>query len=56
MTSVRNNLPTQYRVRAQEAHERAAAATDDEKRKSHLRDAELREKMAEYEEKANPSR
>ena len=53
MASEQNKLPVQYRARAQEARERAALATDKEKRKLLLHDAELWEKMAEYEEKAN---
>ena len=56
MTSVQNNLPAQYRARAKEARERAATATDEDRRKLSLHDAETWEKMADYEEKANPRR
>jgi len=54
MTSVNNPLPSQYRKRAQEAREKAAAATDGNDRKLRLHDADLWERMAEYEEKAHP--
>ena len=56
MTSIRTNLPAQYRARAQEARDQAAAASDEEKRQRLVRDAQLWERMAEYEEKNNPSR
>ncbi len=56
ITSVRNSLPSQYRARAQEAHAKAAAVKDEDKRKLLLHDAELWEQMAEYEEKTNPRR
>jgi hypothetical protein len=51
MTSVHNRRPAQYRARATEAREKAAAATNEETRQLLLHDAELWEKMAEYEEK-----
>lgn len=50
MSSVRNNLPAQYRARAKEARDQAALAPDEEKRKRLLHDAELWERMADYEE------
>jgi len=56
LTSVQNNLPSQYRARAQEARDRAAAAQDEDQRKLLLHDADLWERMAEYEEKATPRR
>ena len=56
MTSVKTNLPAQYRARAQEARDQADATSDEEKRQRLVRDAELWERMAEYEEKNNPSR
>ncbi len=54
MTSVQNKLPAQYRQRAKEARERAAATTDEAVRTRILHDAEQWEKMAEYEEQAGP--
>jgi hypothetical protein len=51
MTSVRNDNPALYRARAQEAREKAKAATDEALRKLLLHDAELWERMADYEEK-----
>ena len=56
MTSVQNNLPAQYRTRAKEACDQAALVQDEEKRKRLLNDAALWERMAEYEERANPRR
>jgi hypothetical protein len=50
MVSLPNNLPAQYRARAEEARVKAEAASDPEVRKSLLRDAELWERMAQYEE------
>ena len=55
MTSVQNKLPSQYRARAQEARERAATTGDEETRKRLLNDAQLWERMAEFEEKTHPS-
>jgi hypothetical protein len=45
--------PSFYRARAQEARERAHTEADDALRKLLLRDAELWDRMADYEEK-NP--
>lgn len=39
MTSVKKNLPEQYRARAREARERAATETHEDKRKLLLYDA-----------------
>ena len=55
MTSVKTNLPAQYRARAKEARDQAAIVADEEKHKRLLSDAELWERMAEYEEKNNPT-
>jgi hypothetical protein len=49
-TSLRNNRPARYRARASEARQRAAAETDAEKRQRLLADAELWDRMANYEE------
>jgi hypothetical protein len=46
VTSVQNNLPSQYRKRAQEARDKAAAAADEDGRKLLLHDAQLWEQMA----------
>ena len=54
MTSVKNVLPAQYRMRAKEARDQAALAPTEGKRQALLRDAELWERMAEYEEKTRP--
>jgi hypothetical protein len=56
MTSVKTNLPTQYRARAQAAREQAASVQDEETRKRLLQEAETWERMAAYEEKNNPRR
>ena len=50
MVSVPNSLPAQYRARAEEARVKAEAATDPDVRKALLNDAELWERMAQYEE------
>lgn len=54
MASTRNNRPSQYRARAQEAREKAQSEPDEAKRTALIRNAELWERMADYEEK-NPS-
>lgn len=56
MTSLENSLPSQYRARAAEARARAEASTDEATRRALLNDAELWERMADYEEKNNPRR
>ena len=56
MTSLRNTLPAQYRERAREAREKAEAATDEATRSKLLNDAELWERMAEYEEASHAAR
>jgi hypothetical protein len=56
MTSVKTDLPAQYRARAQEARDRAATVQDEETQKRLLQDAETWERMAAYEEKNNPNR
>ena len=57
MTSVRNEQPARHRARAQEARAKAAEpATDEATRKALLHDAELWERMADYEETNNPKR
>jgi hypothetical protein len=52
VTSVKNNLPSQYGKRAQEARDKAAAEADENVRKLLLHDAQLWEQMADFEEKA----
>ena len=54
MSSTRNDKPAHYRSRAQEARQKAEAATDEATRKTLLHDADLWERMAAHEE-ANPS-
>jgi len=54
VTSIENTLPKQYRARAQQARERAAAVPDGATRKRLLQDADTWERMADYEEEANP--
>jgi hypothetical protein len=56
MTSIQNPLPAQYRARAQEARDKAEMAAEQAARHRLLRDAEMYERMAEYEEKTNPTR
>jgi hypothetical protein len=56
LTSVQNNLPSQYRKWAKEARDKAAAEADENVRKLLLHDAQLWEQMADFEEKAYPSR
>ena len=56
MTSVKTNLPAQYRARAREARDQAASVQDEETRKRLLQDAETWERMAAYEERNNPTR
>ena len=56
MTSVKTNRPGEYRARAKEARAQAATATDEAKRNRLLQDAELWERMAEYEEKNQADR
>ena len=48
------NRPAQHRARALEDRDKAASEPDEAKRKSLLHNAEMWERMAEYEEK-NPS-
>jgi hypothetical protein len=54
MTSTVPNRPTQHRARAQEDRDKAASEPNEAKRQSLLHNAEMRERMADYEEK-NPS-
>jgi len=56
MTSVKTNLPSQYRARAQAARDQAASVQDKETRKRLLQEAETWERMAAYEERNNPTR
>ena len=49
-TSIRNTRPARYRARASEARQRAAGETDPKKRQRLLADAELWDRMADYEE------
>jgi hypothetical protein len=51
---LRDNTPLQYRTRAREARAKAAAATDEATRQPLLRDAEMWDRMAEFEEKTRP--
>ena len=51
-TSLRNVLPVQYRARAKEAREQATMTDDPAKQQRLLADAEMWERMADYEEKA----
>ena len=53
MTSIKTDVPAQYRARAQEARAKAEAIEDEDARRRLLNDAELWDQMAEYEEKAN---
>ena len=48
------NRPAQHRARAQEDRDKAASEPDEAKRESLLHNAEMWERMADYEEK-NPS-
>ena len=50
---MRENKAKHYRARAEEARSRAELATDEAQRLAYLKDAELWERMADYEEK-NP--
>jgi hypothetical protein len=54
LTSIENPPPKQYRARAQQARVRAAAVPDGATRKRLLQDADTWERMADYEEEANP--
>ena len=54
MTSMQNNLPAQYRVRAEEARTKAEAAQDEKTRQRLLNDADMWERMAAYEEQHGP--
>jgi hypothetical protein len=54
MASTVGNRPAQYRARAQRCRERAAAATDEAARNHFLHDADMWERMADYEAK-NPT-
>jgi hypothetical protein len=51
MTSTLANRPTQYRAKAQEARQKSAAEPDEGRRQALLSDAELWERMAEYEQR-----
>jgi hypothetical protein len=51
---MRENKAQQYRNRAEEARAKAEAVTDEAVKTSLLNDAELWERMAEYEDKNNP--
>lgn len=53
MTSMKTDVPAQYRARAQEARAKAEAIEDEDARRRLLNDAELWDQMADYEEKAN---
>jgi uncharacterized protein YllA (UPF0747 family) len=56
LTSVQNNLPSQYRKQAKEARDKAAGEADENVRKLLLHDAQLWEQKADFEDKAYPSR
>jgi hypothetical protein len=51
---LQDNRPTQYRAKAQAAREKAAAEPGDARRKTFLNDADMWERMADYEDR-NPS-
>jgi hypothetical protein len=51
MASTVGNRPAQYRARAQQSRKKAATAPTESARKALLQDAELWERMADYEEK-----
>jgi len=55
MTSLKTDTPAQYRARAEEARQKAAGEPDKSIREGLLRDADLWERMAEYDEK-NPAK
>jgi len=54
MASTVGNRPAQYRAKAQDARDRAATTLDEATRHRLLRDAEMWERMAAYEEQ-NPT-
>jgi len=54
MPSTANQRPAQYRAKAREAREKAAAAPDPETRARLLQDADAWDRMADYDEK-NPA-
>lgn len=54
MASTVGNRPAQYRARAEQAREKAANAPNEAARKAFLHDADMWERMAEYEAK-NPT-
>jgi hypothetical protein len=54
MASTVGSRPQQYRFRAEQAREKAAATSDEAKRKALLHDAEQWDRMAEFEAQ-NPS-
>lgn len=54
MVSLTPNRPVQFRAKAQEARDRAQNESDEGKRRALLNDAELWDRMADYEDK-NPS-
>jgi hypothetical protein len=51
MISMKNDRPSSYRARAQQARQKAEAETDEALLKALLDDAQLWQRMAEYEEK-----
>jgi hypothetical protein len=55
MVHLRNIRPDQYRARAQEARAMAEMTEDEKQRKILLNDADLWERMADWEEKYGPS-
>jgi len=55
-TSSQNNLPAQYRARAQEARDGAEAVADEATRQRLLSEAETWDRMAAYEEKMGLTR
>ncbi len=52
MTSIKTDRPAEFRTRAKEARDQAAAATDEATRAKLIRDAEQWERMAAFEEKS----
>ena len=51
MASTVSNRPIQYRAKAQEAREKAENEPDEARRKALLNDADLWDRMADFEEK-----
>jgi len=54
VTSATRDLPRQYRIRAQEARDKALSAGNDVERQRLLQEADIWERMAAYEEQ-NPT-